>query len=137
MSTIFSKIISREIPADIVYEDEHVLAFLDIKPINHGHTLIIPKTEYIDALVCDAETLARMMVVAQKIAIALSETVNCDGINLIMNNGEAAGQEIFHAHLHVVPRYFNDAAFSKPVRKDYDETEAKRIQTALISLLAG
>ncbi len=136
MSTIFSKIISREIPADIVYEDDYVLAFLDIKPINHGHTLIIPKQEFADALSGDAETLARMMVVAQKLALALTEVLSCDGINIIMNNGEAAGQEVFHAHIHVVPRYENDGAFERAHRKEYDDSEAKRIQTTLGAILS-
>ncbi len=137
MSTIFSKIISREIPADIVYEDEYVVAFLDIKPINHGHTLVVPKTACADALACDTETLARMMVVAQKIALALSETLSCDGVNFIMNNGEVAGQEVFHAHLHVIPRFTDDNALPKPDRKEYNEAESKRIQGLLMTTLTS
>ena len=137
MSTIFFKIINREIPADIVYEDEYVLAFLDIKPINHGHTLVMPKTACVDALACDTETLARMMVVAQKIALALSDTLSCDGINFIMNNGEVAGQEVFHAHLHVIPRFVDDAVLPRPHRKEYDEAESKRIQSLLITTLTS
>lgn len=136
MSTIFQKIITREIPADIVYEDEYVLAFLDIKPANHGHTLVVPKVAFTDALSGDPETLARMMLVGQKIALALSHTLHCDGVNLIMNNGEAAGQEVFHAHLHVIPRFFEDNIFEPVHRKDYSEAEAARIVALLTDELS-
>jgi histidine triad (HIT) family protein len=135
MSTIFQKIIDREIPAEIVYEDDYILAILDIKPANHGHTLVIPKQAFTDALSGDAETLARMMVVGQKIALALTHTLACDGVNLIMNNGEAAGQEVMHAHLHVIPRFYDDGIFVPVHRKEYDETEAKRIVGLLQSEL--
>lgn len=113
-STIFSKIINREIPADIIYEDDVVLAFLDINPINYGHSLVIPKQPFVNALDGDADSLAHMMRVGQKIARALAATNYASGINLIMNNGADAGQEVFHAHLHVVPRHSNDNAFTKP-----------------------
>lgn len=114
METIFSKIINREIPADIVYEDEQVLAFLDINPVNPGHTLVIPKTYFKNLFDGDADTLANMMQVGQKIGIALRETGLADGVNIIMNNGEEAGQEVWHAHLHVIPRLADDQAFPKP-----------------------
>jgi len=114
METIFSKIISREIPADIVYEDELVLAFLDIKPINYGHTLVIPKKAFTNIFDGDAETVAHMMKIGHKIGLALKNGGLATGVNLIMNNGESAGQEVWHSHLHVVPRLDNDHAFSHP-----------------------
>ena len=131
MTTIFSKIIAKEIPADIVYEDDYVLAFLDINPIQPGHTLVIPKTPSIDGLACSKDDLARLMVVGQNIGIALKEVVACDGINFIMNNGEAAGQEVLHTHLHVIPRFTDDDAFEEPIRGEYEEGEATSLATAV------
>ena len=135
METIFSKIIAREIPADIVYEDEVVLAFLDISPVNYGHTLVIPKEPYVNAFDATPETLARMMKVAQKIVRALKAAGIADGVNLIMNNGAEAGQEVFHAHLHVVPRKDGDKSFQKPQHvtvgpETYQETK-ERLKAAL------
>lgn len=130
METIFSKIIAREIPADIVYEDEVVLAFLDIAPVNYGHTLVIPKQPCVNAFDAKPETLAHMMKVGQKIAQALKSAGLADGVNLIMNNGAEAGQEVFHAHLHVVPRLAGDDAYQKPQHvtvetETYQETQER------------
>lgn len=131
MTTIFSKIIAKEVPADIVYEDDFVLAFLDIHPIQPGHTQVIPKTPSTDGLSCSPEDLARLMVVAQKIGLALKDVVSCDGINFIMNNGEAAGQEVPHTHLHVIPRFSDDGAFEEPIRGEYEEGEAMSLAATL------
>lgn len=131
MTTIFSKIIAREVPADIVYEDDTILAFLDIKPIQPGHTLVIPKAPSKDGTVCSPETLADIMAVAQKIAHAQKEVFECDGVNFFMNNGAAAGQEVFHTHLHVIPRFTDDGVFEKPIHGEYEENEASEIAIAL------
>lgn len=135
METIFSKIIAREIPADIVYEDETVLAFLDIKPVNYGHTLVIPKDYYTNAFDAEPEVLAQMMKVAQKIAKALKTAGLADGVNFTMNNGEIAEQEVFHAHLHVIPRLRDDNSYQKPkyvtlTDETYQET-MERLKAAL------
>jgi len=114
MSTIFEKIIVREIPADIIYEDDVVVAFLDIKPIHAGHTLVVPKTPFTDIFTGDPKTLGHMMEVATTIGRRIKERLGADGVNLVMNNGAAAGQEVFHAHLHVIPRYQDDHAFTPP-----------------------
>jgi histidine triad (HIT) family protein len=114
METIFSKIIAREIPAHIVYEDEVVMAFLDISPINKGHTLVVPKEPFVNIFDGNSDILAHMMKIGQKIGQRLKETGLADGVNISMNNGEAAGQEVWHAHLHIIPRLDNDGAFSKP-----------------------
>lgn len=131
MSTIFTKIITREVPADIIYEDDIVLAFLDILPINPGHTLIIPKIPSSDGTQTDPETLAHIIKVGQKIAIALSEIVGCTGVNFIMNNGVDAGQEILHTHLHVVPRHKDDGVFEPVHRGEYDSSNAQDIIEAM------
>lgn len=137
MTTIFSKIIAKEVPADIVYEDKYVLAFLDINPIQPGHTLVIPKAPSEDGLSCNPEDLARVMAVGQKIGLALKEVVSCEGINFIMNNGEAAGQEVFHTHLHVVPRFSDDGAFEEPIRGEYEDGEAESLAVTLKDSLAA
>lgn len=108
MSTLFTKIIRREIPAHIVYEDDLALAFLDIAPIHPGHTLVIPKKETSCLAELAPETGAHIFRIAQKIAAAIRSSLPCDGINFCLNDGEAAGQEIFHLHLHVIPRRHGD-----------------------------
>lgn len=131
MSTIFSKIIDGELPSFKVYEDDTVLAFLDIRPVQPGHTLIIPKTPSADGTECDAETLGHMMKVAQEIAKAQKEVLQNDGVNFYMNNGAAAGQEVFHTHLHVIPRFEDDGVFAEPIRGEYDDGEAMDLAEAL------
>jgi histidine triad (HIT) family protein len=135
MDTIFSKIISRETPADIVYEDDLVMAFLDIMPINHGHTLVIPKIAFTNMFDGDPDTLAHMMKVGQKIGLALKEAGLATGVNLIMNNGEAAGQEVWHSHLHVVPRLENDYSFSKPKHVTVTKEDFLKTKNQLAAVL--
>lgn len=101
--TIFSKIIRHEIPAHIVYEDEHTLAFLDIAPDVTGHTLVIPKQLSRNILDIDAESWAKVCETARKIAPHVMATVNATGMQLRMNNEASAGQVVFHAHLHLIP----------------------------------
>lgn len=127
MSTIFKKIIDREIPADIVYEDADILAFLDISPIRKGHTLIIPKKECVNILDADAETLSKMITVAQKVAQALTKTVGAAGINLHMNNGHEAGQDVFHAHMHIIPRFEKGETFIIPNHEKYTDNESSEL----------
>lgn len=134
-STVFTKIINREIPAHIVYEDDMVLAFLDIKPVNHGHTLVIPKKPFVNLFDGDSEILAQMMRVGQKIAQALKSSGLAEGANLIMNNGEAAGQDVFHAHLHVVPRNTDDRSFYKPNHVNLPEEHFDKVQEKLQTAL--
>lgn len=131
MNDIFDKIIAREIPAHIIYEDEYTLAFLDIKPVNHGHALVIPKTHFVNIFDGDSEILAHMMRSAQRVAKALRDITNCDGVNISMNNESAAGQEVFHAHLHVIPRFENDDAFKGVRHLPYEEEIAKDLAESL------
>jgi histidine triad (HIT) family protein len=106
--TIFSKIVRKEIPAEIIYEDDAVLAFLDISPNNHGHTLVIPKTRTRNLLTIDAETWTKVMEVVRILAPKIQQAVGAEGMNLIMNNEPAAGQIVFHAHVHIIPRFSDD-----------------------------
>lgn len=135
MSTIFSKIIAREVPADIVYESDTILAFLDIKPLQPGHTLVIPKEESVDGIECSPELMGEIMAVAQKIARVQKEVLGCDGVNFFMSNGAAAGQEVFHTHLHVIPRFEDDGVFEHPMRGEYEEGESEQVAAALAEKL--
>lgn len=105
MSTIFSKIIAKEIPAHFVYEDDLVVAFLDISQATKGHTLVVPKAEYRDIFSVPETLAAHTMKVAVKISAALKKAFDPAGINILSNNGEKSGQTVFHFHLHVIPRY--------------------------------
>lgn len=108
MDCIFCKIIKGELPSSKVYEDEHVIAFLDIHPVRPGHTLVVPKVHCSNMLDCDDEVFAHMMKATQKVARAVSAATGAEGFNLGINNGKAAGQIIFHLHLHVIPRSSDD-----------------------------
>ena len=100
---IFCKIIKGEIPSKKIYEDEIVLAIMDVNPRSNGHTLIIPKKHYQDLLDIDIETLNHIMKVAKEISNKLIEKLNCNGITLEQNNG--ISQEVKHFHLHIIPKY--------------------------------
>ena len=136
MNTIFSKIISREVPADIVYEDAYVLAFLDIRPVRKGHTLVIPKIEFVNIFDGDPEYLGRMMVVAQKIAPAIIKATGATGVNLLMNNGEAAGQDVMHAHLHIIPRFRRGETFIVPDHDSYLQDESPELAEKIKTVIA-
>ena len=105
---IFCKIVNKEIPATLVYEDETVLAFMDIGPIVKGHVLVIPKTHYDPVTETPDEIIAQVHLVAKKIAQAQMNALGADGVNIMQNNGAAAGQEVPHLHVHVIPRFNND-----------------------------
>ena len=105
---IFCKIIARELPADIVHEDEHTLSFLSINPDNDGHTLVIPKEHHVDLITTPAPVLAQLMESCQKVAQGVMKGMQVDGYNLIQNNGAVAGQVIFHIHFHIIPRLPDD-----------------------------
>lgn len=103
MNCIFCKIINNEIPSYKIYEDELVLAFLDVNPDSNGHTLIIPKEHYQDIDDINEEVLNHIMKVTKKIKSTLYEKLNCDGLTLVQNNGQV--QEVKHFHLHLKPYY--------------------------------
>jgi histidine triad (HIT) family protein len=105
---IFCKIVKGEIPAVKVYEDERVLAFMDINPLNEGHTLVIPKRHAETIFEIDPDDLAAVIKVAQKVANAIQKALNPDGLTIIQLNKKAAGQVVPHLHIHLVPRWEND-----------------------------
>lgn len=106
---IFCKISRKEIPASIIFENEHVLSFLDIMPANKGHCLVIPKRHYSLFHDISEKDLCEMMAASQKIAKAISLSMGNEAYNLLMNNGKAAGQIVSHAHIHIVPRFEHDS----------------------------
>jgi histidine triad (HIT) family protein len=105
---IFCKIVSGDLPSYKLFEDEHTLAILDIHPVSTGHALVIPKDHFENIYTTPAETMARLMLTAQKVAIAIKQTLSPDGINISMNNEPAAWQVIFHSHIHLIPRSLTD-----------------------------
>lgn len=106
--TIFSKILSGDIPSYKVYEDDYVYAFLDISQVTKGHTLLIPKKASANIFETDAETMQHIGVALPKVANAIKKAFNPDGLNIIQNNGAFADQSVFHLHFHLLPRYKDD-----------------------------
>jgi histidine triad (HIT) family protein len=102
---IFCKIVSKEAPSSVVYEDSDVIAFMDIKPVSEGHTLIIPKKHYDDIFDIPEEQIAIAHKITKRIALAVKKVTKADGISIVQQNGKAAGQEIFHLHIHIIPRF--------------------------------
>jgi histidine triad (HIT) family protein len=135
---VFCAIVADEAPASIVYRDEIVIAFMDIRPANPGHVLVVP-LEHADSMldISDEAVMARMFSVGRRVAAALADSgVRLEGFNLFLANGTVAGQTVFHTHLHVLPRFAGDGlGFSRdanarlPSQSDLDEV-AKRIRRA-------
>ena len=105
---IFCKISNGEIPSSTVYEDEMFRVILDLSPATKGHALVLPKQHYRNIFDIDEKTASKLFVVASKVARAMKETLKCDGMNIVQNNEEIAGQTVFHFHLHIIPRYVGD-----------------------------
>ena len=127
---IFCKIANGEIPSKTVYEDEMFRAILDLGPATKGHTLILPKEHADNLFELSEETAKAVLPVAKKIAAKLQANLKCDGLNLVQNNGEVAGQTVMHFHLHMIPRYEGDGQKIGwvPGEPTQDELEATREQ---------
>ncbi len=133
--TIFEKIVAREIPALIIYEDDDIISFMDLYPISKGHLLVCPKKPYPDIFAIPEDILAKLIKVVKTISLAVKKTFKCDGINLINNNGASANQVVLHYHMHIIPRYNGDKVgfnfphneVSEEIRKEW----AKAITSAL------
>ena len=134
---IFCKIIAGEIPAAKIYEDELVLAFLDIGPINFGHTLVIPKEHHESSATIPEETAGRMFRVGSRIGIALKRKFEYEAFNLHLADGTAAGQIVMHAHLHVVPRGVEDGFRWNWRQLSYKEGEIKEFAEELSARVAA
>lgn len=102
---IFCKIIAGEIPSRTIYEDDDFKVILDVNPASKGHALILPKNHCANLYEIDEELLAKAAKLAKKLATHMSKALDCDGLNLLQNNGEVAGQTVFHFHMNLIPRY--------------------------------
>ena len=131
MSCVFCAIVDGSAPAVPIHEDDDYVAILDIRPIVRGHTLVIPKNHHVDLTDTPPETVAGMMKLGQRIArAARASGLHADGNNIVINDGKAAFQSVFHIHLHVAPRQTGDKlSFAKGlvVRKDPDRESTARI----------
>ncbi len=127
MNCIFCEIAKGNAAAELIYEDENVLSFLDVRPLNIGHALVIPKKHYENFLAVPVNELSELSVITQKIASKIVKVFNPDGFNIIVNSGEAAGQSVFHFHFHIIPRYSDDKIKFNMIFKDYGNGEMKQI----------
>lgn len=132
-SCIFCKLANGEIPTNTLFENDHFRVILDASPAAEGHALVIPKNHFANAFEIDDETLAEAAQIAKKTAEKMKEVLQPDGINILQNNGEAAGQTVFHYHIHVIPRYKGD---DKDVRitwkqNSFTEEEMENIRQSL------
>lgn len=118
-------IIDGELSCTKVYEDEVVLAIVDISPAQPGQVVVFPKKLSIDARKCDKETFAHLMNVGQQIARAQTKALECDGINMLLNCGPGAEQEVPHTHLNLIPRFIDDGIFPNILRGEYESDEEK------------
>ena len=136
-NNIFARILRAEIPSHRVYENEHVIAFMDVMPQAAGHTLVVPKAASRNLFDADPQTLAQLMPVVQQIARAVQAAFNADGIQVIQYNEAAAGQTVFHLHVHVIPRHA-DVVLKRHGGQMEDNavlaTHAGAIRTALATL---
>ena len=135
MDCLFCKIAKREIGTEKVWEDSDFFAFLDIKPVNPGHTLVIPKSHYRNIFDMPEDVLSKMALAVKKISIAVKDGVEAEGINIAMNNEPASGQIVFHAHFHIIPRYSSDGYkhwVGKPYESDSHMSETlQKIKSVL------
>jgi histidine triad (HIT) family protein len=122
---IFCRIVAGQVPAHRVYENDAVVAFLDISPVNKGHVLVVPRSHHSDLLETPDDVAAELVVKTKKIAAAVMKAMNAEGFNVGINAGPAAGQAVFHTHLHIIPRFANDGLKPWPHRKIMQEEMQK------------
>ena len=131
---VFCKLINQELPRSVVYEDQHVIGLMDIQPVNPGHTLIIPKIHSTSLNELEPETGAHMFKTAMLVSEALRKSdIKCEGVSFHLADGEAAGQDVFHVHLHVIPRFvddgfgfkFDESYWTLPTREELNEIANK------------
>lgn len=132
---IFCKIIKGEIPSAKLFEDNDVLAFLDIMPANKGHTLVIPKKHYELLTDIPNKELSRLMEELKRITEAVIKATNAEGFNVFMNNKKIAGQLVPHAHFHIVPRFTDDGLEFKWPHKNYEDKEIDSYKEKIRSFL--
>ncbi|MBF0349636.1 MAG: HIT domain-containing protein [SAR324 cluster bacterium] len=127
MPSIFTRIINKEIPCEKILETESEIAFLDILPCFHGHTLVVPKHEVMKLEQLSTEEVTALMLTLQTTARAVSRAMGGLDYNIILNNGPHAGQEVPHVHFHIIPRAVNSSYYSFKNRKPYPEGEMSKV----------
>lgn len=132
---IFCKIAAGEIPSKTLYEDELFRVILDISPASKGHAIILPKNHAANLYELSEEDASKIFVVAKKVASVMKDILPCDGLNVLQNNGEAAGQSVFHLHVHLIPRYKDDSVNIKwkpgNAEEEFLTAFAEKVQLAL------
>jgi histidine triad (HIT) family protein len=124
---VFCSIVAGEAPAHRVYEDEDAVAFLDANPVARGHTLVVPRDHYPTLLEMPAGTTTATFSAARTVAEAIEETLDPAGLNLVQSNGSAAGQDVFHVHVHLIPRREDDGISFAPSRRAYEGEEGATV----------
>ena len=129
---IFCKIANGQIPSKTLYEDERFRVILDIGPATKGHALILPKEHAANLYELPDDTAGAVMRLAKKMACILREKLKCDGLNLVQNNGEVAGQTVEHFHLHIIPRYLNDEQNINWVKGEPSQEELEAVRSEIV-----
>ena len=124
---IFCKLANGEIPTATLYEDEDFRVILDANPASKGHALIIPKEHYANLYELEESLAGKAMILAKKMVAKMTDVLGCDGYNLVQNNGECAGQTVFHFHLHLIPRYKDDGVGLGGKLNELTETDREDI----------
>jgi len=132
--TLFEKIVDGEIPCNKIYEDEHTFAFLDISPNVKGHTLVIPKKPYKNIYELPDSEAGHLLSSVKKVATTLKKSLDADGINIVMNNDALAGQVIFHAHIHILPRFRGDKGYYD-AKYEYKDGEMEEICEGVLKII--
>lgn len=125
---VFCKIVNGDIPSNTIYENSEFKVIMDISPATKGHVLVLPKEHFKDIYDIDAETAGKLFQLAAVVARALKEVLHCDGLNIIQNNGEIAGQTVFHFHMHLIPRYEGDDVTVKWKEHSMDVEEMDQLR---------
>ncbi|MGA3191564.1 MAG: HIT family protein [Candidatus Bathyarchaeia archaeon] len=130
---VFCRIGRKEEHASFVYEDKDVVAFLDSRPVNEGHTLVVPRKHYEDIFEVPEEEVANLFKIVKKVAYGISNSEKADGISIVQNNGEAAHQIVFHFHVHIIPRY--EGQDSHRPRETVEQNELDRVAAKIRKFL--
>lgn len=129
---IFCKIAAGELPSKTIYEDGEFRVILDLGPVTKGHALILPKSHAANLFELPEDVASKVMVLAKKLGIQMKENLKADGLNLVQNNGEAAGQTVGHFHLHLIPRYENDGQHIMGDPKEVTQEELEEIRKVIV-----
>lgn len=128
---IFCKIAAGEIPSATVYEDTSFRVIMDISPASKGHAIILPKNHAANVFELSEEDASKVFVIAKRVATAMKDVLQCEGINILQNNGEIAGQTVFHFHMHLIPRYQGDSVTIKWAHKEKYEEDFAALASAI------